>query len=135
MSQPLDYAIPAERRPTGALRMTANLLFAYPLCVLTCLYIVWLLAWMMLGHQPRPSIDDPSTVPGLGLLCLCTALLLLGYPAAGMTALLINIWHLFESSRSPSNAIKRLGLLITLWIGVAIILELDPGSVLVWLFD
>jgi hypothetical protein len=135
VSQPLDYAIPDEHRPSRALKRFANVCGAYPLFLLACLYGEWLLAWMVLGDPPRPSIDDPRSISISSLIHGLGFLLLLGLPAAALGGLIVNIWHLVDLRASPLSVTVRLVALIILWLGAGLVLKSDPGRVLYWFFD
>lgn len=37
-------------------------LFLYPAGIVASLYLTWFTAWAVLGHTPRPSLDDPKYI-------------------------------------------------------------------------
>ena len=53
----------------------------YPLIVLAFLCATWFAAWLVLGHRPRMSLDDPTSLgPGVQALMVSTILLVVGIP-------------------------------------------------------
>lgn len=55
--------------------------FFYPVLVALSIYVSWLVAWICLGHKPRPSLDDPTRIGGaMDLACLVSALALFSWP-------------------------------------------------------
>ena len=50
---------------SGAFKiLTAGLVF-YPIGLLVSLYLTWFTAWAVLGHMPRPNLDDPKYISSL----------------------------------------------------------------------
>src|SRR4051812_3612396 len=50
----------AARLNAPSITVAAWLACSYPVLPVLSLYITWLTAWVALGHQPRPSLDDPK---------------------------------------------------------------------------
>src|SRR5687767_2499979 len=82
-----------KRAQLGWIRRAALVLaWAYPFLPVVSLYVTWLVAWTVLGRQPRPMLDDPKFIsPIVDLPYAITALLILTIPiglpigiAAGM---------------------------------------------------
>src|SRR4030095_14242465 len=63
----------------------------YPILLVLSLYVTWALAWLSLGHLPRPSQDDPKYINSqVSCFHLATWLLLLGsYIALPLNAFFI----------------------------------------------
>ncbi len=54
---PILLAAPGRR-----LRAAVWVTSLYPFLILACFYATWLTAWWILGHRPRPSLDDPQMI-------------------------------------------------------------------------
>src|SRR5688572_16799494 len=80
-SQVLPYGT-GKRRERGQLQRIAMVLaWAYPFLPVVSLYVTWLVAWTVLGRQPRPMLDDPKSIsPIVVLPYAITALLILTIP-------------------------------------------------------
>ena len=115
--------------------MCAWLATCYPLALLASLYGQWLLSWALLGHRPRPSLDDPKSIDGALPLRLLTEILMLGFlpmlPVAGVLQVFTPIWH---QSGWPRYAGGVAAVLLA-WVGTVLWLLADPGRVLYWWFD
>jgi hypothetical protein len=48
--------------PKRRLIVTSWALALYPVTIPVYLYLAWLTAWCVLGHRPRPYLDDPETL-------------------------------------------------------------------------
>jgi hypothetical protein len=103
--------------------------------VVAALYGEWLLAWLVLGHPPRPSLDDPKGVPGSSWMHVVTALALLGMVPAAAAALALNVAHLLTARPSAVRGVARLVALFGLWLAVFALLRWDPWRVVYWWMD
>ena len=73
---PIFLARPG-RRPRAAAWTGA----LYPLLWLASLYATWFTAWLVLGHRPRSSLDDPKFIsPLVEVPYIATFLCLVGSP-------------------------------------------------------
>ena len=120
-------------------RLTVWLLaFLYPVWLLGSFYLTWFIAWVQLGHRPRPMLDDPKSVggildiayylPGL-LLMLMPVLVPLGFAASFFCPV---------NPRSGRRHVSRPALAvlyISLCAIVLLTLRSDPGRVVEWWFD
>jgi hypothetical protein len=103
-----------------------------PAVVLFYLYATWATAWCVLGHRPRPSLDDPKFISPVvdvpyvmfafslfygWMICACTGLLLGAVCAA------------------RRRNIRPLVALPFVWLAGYFALVLDPLGVLYWWFD
>ncbi len=103
-----------------------------PAVVLSYLYATWVTAWCVLGHCPRPSLDDPKYISAVvevpfvmfafsmfygWMICACTGFLM----AATCCVRRSNPWPLFA--------------LPLAWLVGFIALVADPLRVLYWLMD
>ena len=134
MTQPLDYAIPPQRRPSRLLTFLANLTLLYPLFFLLCLYGQWYLSWFILGHQPIPSLDDPKYIQGASWMHPFTLLALMGLLPALIGALTLNSLHITLNDVPLKRIAMRVGLGIGLWAALFLI-RWDPQPVVEWWMD
>lgn len=114
--------------------------YAYPILVVGSLYVTWFVAWSILGHQPRPSLDDPKYIGvAVDIPYVVTMILILASPGALVVG--IGLTPLYLSSRISSRfrliggtAIAIL-LLALLWCAPVGICRLDPWNVGMWFMD
>ncbi len=125
-----NATLPPER---VAPRLLDLLAWFYPGLLILSLYGTWLMAWLTLGHMPRPSLDDPKRIGlGVDIAYLLAGLLLIGFPAA---ALLGVASQFFGTHRSWTKRIL-LGILLALtWVIVIMFLRWDPLLVGTWYMD
>lgn len=135
MIQTLDYARPAPRRPSRTLAFAAHLASSYPLLLLGSLYGEWLLASLMLGHQPRPSLDDPKGISGSSWMHPIPFVALMGMLPAACATLILNALYVINSRIRGRRLLTRLAGLLSLWLGMLATLRLDPLKVLFWWLD
>ena len=108
---------------------------AAPVVAVALLYGEWLLSWAVLGHVPRPSLDDPKDVAIAHWLMLPTALALVGFVPAAAAAALAHVGAAIEQGRSLAHGVARgLGALALAGL-VVLLFRWDPGGVVYWWFD
>src|SRR4051812_3648070 len=77
------YAAPKPRAVGRIPRLLLLSAWAYPLLLVAGFYGTWVIAWLVLGHPPRPSLDDPKSISAVvDVPYVATALLLLIMPLA-----------------------------------------------------
>ncbi len=135
MTQALDYERPRHRPPSRLLGRAATCTAAYPLLMLNLLYGQWLLSWWVLGHRPRPSLDDPKNVFGVNWLHIITAAALVGFVPAGCGALVLNTLYVVGRRLGLLCLLVRLTVVVAIWSGSFLLLDRDPGRVLYWWLD
>ena len=135
----MPLTMPRERqseRPTGRqLRVAANATAAFPLVLLTALYGQWLLSWLLLGHRPVPSIDDPKYIGGASWMSYVTGIALVGFVPVGCVALVLNALHAVVHPQTLSRQLMRIVVTVALWFATLVLLRSDPGRVVEWWFD
>ena len=114
--------------------------YAYPVLMLASLYATWFVAWAVLGHQPRPSLDDPKYISTLvDIPYVFTMILIIAMPGAMVLAVGMTPLHLRKSGSSTNSvAVKTtLALLIlaALWAATIAVCRLDPWNVSMWYMD
>jgi hypothetical protein len=108
----------------------------YPIALIASFYATWAIAWAMLGHMPRPSMDDPKYISGwVDVPYTTTLLLMIGFPAALVGAVSWTAWTGVQQKLSRLTKASVLILLITLWIGTISFLRADPWQVVYWFGD
>ena len=129
----LVVIIPAVRAAPGSRLEAASWASSLqPAVVLFYLYATWATAWCVLGHPPRPSLDDPKFISPIvdapyvmfafslffgSMVCACTGLLLSAVCLA-----------------RRRNARPLLALPFA-WLAGYLALGWDPLGVLYWWFD
>lgn len=126
---------PGGHRAPRTLVLLANITALYPVFALVTLHGQWCLAWWVLGHQPRPSLDDPKYIDGASWMHDITAVALLGYvPMALVTAVLNTAFFCAHSHPGLRLSLRVVGI-VGLWIAVPLILRSDHGLVVSWWLD
>ena len=107
-----------------------------PIALLASLYTTWLIAWMILGHMPRPSLDDPKSISGwVDLPYNLTLLLMTAFPAALVGGVFWIMWCGVRGKLSKLATVSALAALVTLWIAALMAIRLDPWRVGDWFMD
>jgi len=98
-------------------------------------YATWTVGRLVLGHWPRPSLDDPADIPGLWLPYFATLAFSMLLPAAAV--LPIGRAGVGALKREPTARRWTLGAIASFVLLVASVLFLrwDPNQVAVWLAD
>jgi hypothetical protein len=133
--------------PGRSLRTAAWICAIYSVLVLASFYATWLTAWCVLGHPPRPSIDDPKSIsPIVDVPFVATDLLIGGVPFVLLLFVPLALTAT-EVTRNPSarenqplkEAVQRVAAPISwgvfFWLAVFVILLLDPLGVIFWFMD
>lgn len=108
----------------------------YPIVLIASFYATWAIAWAMLGHMPRPSMDDPKYISGwVDVPYNITLLLIIGSPAALVGGVSWTAWSGVQRQLSRPTKASALTLLITLWIGAISFLRVDPWQAVYWFGD
>ncbi len=138
-------AVVGRARRDRLLKLGSWVLYAYPALLVASLYGTWFVAWLVLGAQPRPSLDDPKSIGLLvdvpyaltmGMLMLAPGALLIGVGRA-----LFALVGLFERDaqgaprKSATARVTRFSLFLLLWCAVLWLLRYDPWSVGNWFMD
>ena len=135
MSQTLDYATCPTAPFSRRLAVLANVTLVYPLLLIALLYGEWLLGWLMLGHPPQPSINDPSDTLGSQWLHPVSGVALMGFFPAAAAALPLNALHVIHHQIRGRRLAVRLAMLPFTWVGAIAVIRWDPLSVAAWWMD
>jgi hypothetical protein len=103
-----------------------------PAVVLFYLYATWATAWCVLGHRPRPSLDDPKLISPIvhAPYVMFAFSVMLGWMICAGTGLLLSAVCLVRR--------RNIGPLLALpfaWLAGYLALVRDPLGVLYWYFD
>ncbi len=118
-------------------QVSAWVFAAYPVGLLTSIYVTWLTAWLSLGHPPRPSQDDPASIntPVLLMYAFAFWLFVLWLPAL----LLCVGFVIAEAVRVTRHRLGMVGILagmaILIWSALFLVINVDPGRVIDWFGD
>jgi hypothetical protein len=111
--------------------------YTYPLLAAICFYSSWLVAWVMLGHVPRPMLDDPKSIGGImDFAYLISLLSIISFPL--LTPLFLCSSFFCPLRFSNHRVAQGLTLAIAyICTSAAIVMTIwyDPGSVVEWFFD
>ncbi len=122
----------ADRLVRGVVAVT----WCYPFSLVMGFYATWLAAWMVLGHPPRPSIDDPMQISGwVDVPYVVTEILLVGFPIAVIGGVAATFRHARVRHLSRPASLGWALLLAEIWCGVILVFRFDPMHVVNWLLD
>ena len=92
----------------------------------------WLAAWAVLGHRPRPWVDDPGQIGGaVNILGFLTAFSILHLPAV---LLWFPAYWLVRHRKTRLGKVMALATLL-LPLSSVFILRADPLGIVTWWFD
>ena len=108
-------------------------LFTYPISLVLCFYLAWAVAWIILGHRPRPNLDDPKSLGALStVIVLVPGVLIATWPVCMVIGLV-------SAYCCPAAIRKSRTLLVFTYLmlcGFAwTLLRTDPWQVVEWWFD
>ena len=135
-----DYgASPPRGRLATRLRIAVCLLaYLYPIWLLGSFYLTWLIAWVQLGHRPRPMVDDPKSVGGiLDIAYYLPGIFIMLLPVLAPIGLAASFFCPITARRDVRYAIRAAIaiLYVALCAFVLLTLRYDPGQVVEWWFD
>ncbi len=108
----------------------------YPVVLIASFYATWAIAWGMLGHMPRPSLDDPKYINGWVVVPYnITMLLVIAFPAALVGGVFWTAWSGVQRKLRSLTTASALTLLMALWIAAITFLRVDPLRVGDWFMD
>jgi hypothetical protein len=115
----------------------------YPLLLVASIYATWFTAWIVLGHQPRMSLDDPKFISPIGDVPLtATYLLMLGAPGAFVLCVLIALAFVAQGvgrdGVHPAKACARLLAPVVSWVSPFLLSSSDLfgfSCIAVWFMD
>ena len=89
--------------------------YAYPVLMLASLYTTWFAAWAVLGHPPRPSLDDPKYISTLvDIPYVLTMLLIIAMPGAMVLGAGLTPLHLRRYTSSKGALLAKTGLALVI---------------------
>lgn len=108
----------------------------FPAALLAAFGVTWLAGRFTLGHWPRPSLDDPSSL-GLWVdipYTMTGALLVLGLPVFIVAALAL-LWQAVVDAGQRRRWLTTSAVSMLAMTGVIALLRWDPWGVVDWFMD
>ena len=109
-----------------------------PVWLLGSFYSTWLIAWIQLGHLPRPMLDDPKSIGGvMEIAYFVSGILVMTMPVLTPIGLIASFFCPISTRRTARYALKAAlaVLYVALCALVLLTLRTDPGRVVEWWFD
>ncbi len=132
--EPGERYQPAPRNSV-AMWLAAGIGWIWPLTLWGCLHLSWLVAWIILGHRPSPSLDDPKFIDDLGPFLDLSIFAVVVAPWAAMAGLLGTMCVGVMRQMRPGQAMLLVVAYGCLWAGAAMLLYWDPLMALQWYID
>jgi hypothetical protein len=137
---------PHQNEPTRSVAMIGvsrgalvawTIAYTYPLLAAICFYSSWLVAWVMLGHVPRPMLDDPKSIGGvMDFAYVVAGLSLISFPILTPLFLCSSFFCPLRFSKHQVFQGLILALAyICMSAAIAMTIWYDPGSVVEWWLD
>jgi hypothetical protein len=121
----------AENEPSIPLRRAVDFALACAALPVVLLYGQWLLSWVMLGHMPRPSMDDPKFIDGASWMHPITFFGFVALIPTAITAVGAIAWYAAAGRPRTLDLAWRAAI-----VGAAFGLVFwDPFHVAVWWLD
>jgi len=97
------------------------------------IYFTWLVAWLTLGHPPRPSLDDPRQIsPIVNIVYFIAVLFLVSLPVSVITGPIV---QLIDAGRSLPIRVTYATISFFVSVGAILLLRWDPLDVVYWYMD
>jgi hypothetical protein len=127
----------AATTPTQLKLIVWLVAFFYPVFAALCFYTSWIVAWICLGHVPRPMLDDPKNIGGV--MDLAYSVSVFAFFSAPILTPVCFVSCFFSPIRFIRNGLmQRLFLsfvYLALCAAVFATIRFDPGRILEWWFD
>lgn len=132
--QPVSERSLPESEPPESLGWAFWSAIGFPLAVLGMFHLTWCIAWFLLGHLPRPSLDDPNSIHGLSVPYFAAGLMFAVSP--GVLVLCVG----YELVRRPGrwlsvHRLARLLIVLLVWFAAWAYLRWDPLRMIDWYMD
>jgi hypothetical protein len=111
--------------------------YTYPLLAAICFYSSWLVAWVMLGHVPRPMLDDPKSIGGImDFAYIVATLSIISFPILTPLFLCSSFFcPLRFSNHQVAQGLTLAIVYICMSAAIAMTIWYDPGNVVEWWLD
>jgi hypothetical protein len=133
MGETLEYARPAPREPFRLLAACAHFTLVYPILALGLLYGQWMISWCILGHMPRPYVDDPAQITVANGLHSQTHIAFAGLIPAIWAGIALNLVYVPLRQLGLARGAQRGLVFVAVWLGAYLLIRHDPFSVVSWL--
>lgn len=110
----------------------------YPVWLVGAFYATWLVAWVELGHRPRPMLDDPKYIGGLmDFVYGVPGYLLLGLPVLAPLGFAASFFCQKRTTRERRGVLAMVlaAFYVLMCVTAIVVLRYDGASVVEWWFD
>jgi hypothetical protein len=125
--------------PVPRFRLVIWLLaYLYPAWLAGSFYATWLVAWIQLGHRPRPMLDDPKSIGGLvDIAYIISGLLVMAMPLLTPIGFASSFFCPVRSVHGKRySLVAGLAVLYVLLCALSLLmLRADFGRAVEWWFD
>lgn len=97
------------------------------------IYFTWVVAWICLGHPPRPSLDDPKHIGPI--VSVAYLLSLLSFPLIPIGTFIGPITQMVAGGRNVSTRAVFAGISGFIGVLTVLLLRWDPLRVVYWYMD
>lgn len=125
-----------KQRPTRGWLAATVVMWIWPVLGFALVHFTWFAGWLGLGHPPRPSLDDPSSISFLVDALVLLSIVVIGLlPVGAMCGVVANLW-LGRVYRVPgSRQVLLHAAFLLAWSAQIALLGIDPLQAGTWLFD
>ena len=114
------------------------LAYLYPVWLVGSFHSTWLIAWIQLGHRPRPMLDDPKSIGGLmDIAYIIPGLLVVAMPVLTPIGFAASFFCPVRTRRGARYALNTAlaVMYVALCVFALLMLRADGGRVVEWWFD
>ena len=109
------------------------LIWMFTLLPAVSVYLSWIVAWIVLGHPPRPSLDDPTQIgPAVSAFYFLSGLFLISIPLLAIAGPVVQL-----SNSGRKLFVRAIYSFVSLLITTAtiVLFRWDPLHVMYWYMD
>ena len=118
------------------MRTLRTFALAYPVALSLAFLCTWLAGRLMLGHWPRPSLDDPKSIGSLVDIpyFITGVLLMFGLPAFAVAVPAL-IWRASQDEARRTSLLLVSGISLVAMVTVIAFVRWDPLKIVAWYMD